>query len=550
MLKVFLVEDEVVVREGFKKNINWQEHGLSFVGEANDGELAYPLIQELRPDIIITDIKMPFMDGLQLSRLVKKEMPAVKIIILSGYDEFEYAKEAIEIGVTEYLLKPISSAQIIETVLRVKQIIEQEQGQKVYLERFHKEMLEYEKLERKQFFKELVSKRLSVSELLDKGGRLGMELSAPSYAIVLFQLCPGSDKSDEYIEEVINLEYKLEAQFALEGQAVLFERDLEGFAVLAKGSGKEPVEAVTQRCLDILRSTLGQSADVSYFAAVSVPVQRLAELSPAFEEVRRAFVYRYIPGRKEIFCTQQPRDLPLAQDMDISLTTLDISKFGKKVLERFLRSGAKEDALHFVTDYFNSIGQNHMHSILFRQYIAMDAIFTVIAFVEELGSNKTAFVERCGDLVNTAEVLASVEGTRDYLTRFFTEALELRELSASQKYSVLLQSAQQYISENYSSDEISLNQVAATVNISPSHFSTIFSQETGSTFIEYLTGVRMEKAKELLRCSGMKTSEIGYAVGYRDPHYFSYLFKKRQGCTPKEFRSGKCAVALSANIST
>jgi two-component system response regulator YesN len=113
MLKVFLVEDEVVVREGMKNNIHWEKEGFIFVGEASDGELAYPLIQKTRPDILITDIKMPFMDGLELSRLVKQEMPDVKIIVLSGYDEFEYAKEGISIGITDYLVKPISGSQLL-----------------------------------------------------------------------------------------------------------------------------------------------------------------------------------------------------------------------------------------------------------------------------------------------------------------------------------------------------------------------------------------------------------------------------------------------------
>ena len=114
MIKVFLVEDEVVIRDAIKNSINWEQEGYEFVGEASDGELALPMILKEKPDILITDIRMPFMDGLELSRLVKKELPDTNIIILSGYDEFEYAKEAIKIGVEEYLLKPISSNVLLE----------------------------------------------------------------------------------------------------------------------------------------------------------------------------------------------------------------------------------------------------------------------------------------------------------------------------------------------------------------------------------------------------------------------------------------------------
>lgn len=119
MIKVFLVEDEVVIRNGIKKGINWEQEGFIFTGEASDGEVAYPLIKKARPDILITDIKMPFMNGLELSRMLKKEFPDMKILILSGYNEFDYAKQAITIGVTDYLLKPISAEQLLEAIKKV-----------------------------------------------------------------------------------------------------------------------------------------------------------------------------------------------------------------------------------------------------------------------------------------------------------------------------------------------------------------------------------------------------------------------------------------------
>ena len=119
MYKVFLVEDEIVVREGIRDNVNWENSNFIFSGEAPDGEIALPLIQEIKPDILITDIKMPFMDGLELSRIIKKNMPWVRIIILSGHDEFKFAKEAISIGVTEYLLKPISSSDLLKALNKV-----------------------------------------------------------------------------------------------------------------------------------------------------------------------------------------------------------------------------------------------------------------------------------------------------------------------------------------------------------------------------------------------------------------------------------------------
>ena len=130
MLKVFLVEDESVIRDGLRDNIPWEQYGFRFVGEAADGEMALPLIRKARPDVLITDIKMPFMDGLSLSRIVSKEFPEMKIIIISGYDDFEYARQAIEVGVDQFLLKPITRLTLKKTLLELRDKIEQERDKK------------------------------------------------------------------------------------------------------------------------------------------------------------------------------------------------------------------------------------------------------------------------------------------------------------------------------------------------------------------------------------------------------------------------------------
>ncbi len=129
MIKVFLVEDETIIRQGIKNNIDWKSNGFELVGEAGDGEYAYPMILKSQPDILLTDVKMPFMDGLELSRLVKKALPRTKIIVLSGYDEFDYAKEAIRIGISDYLLKPVTSAGLVESLRKVaEQVLEEREN--------------------------------------------------------------------------------------------------------------------------------------------------------------------------------------------------------------------------------------------------------------------------------------------------------------------------------------------------------------------------------------------------------------------------------------
>ena len=144
MLKVFLVEDESVIREGFRDKIPWGQYGFELVGEAGDGEMALPMIRKLKPDLLITDIKMPFMDGLSLSEIVKEELPKARIIIISGYDDFEYARQAIKIGIDQYLLKPVTRLALRGVLMELKEKIEQETENRDYQDQYREEVREFE----------------------------------------------------------------------------------------------------------------------------------------------------------------------------------------------------------------------------------------------------------------------------------------------------------------------------------------------------------------------------------------------------------------------
>ncbi|MGF6990969.1 YesN/AraC family two-component response regulator [Lachnospiraceae bacterium PM6-15] len=178
MIKVFLVEDEMVIRNAIKNSIDWEKEGYEFVGEAGDGELAYPLILKRQPDILITDIKMPFMDGLELSAAVKKELPALKILILSGYNDFEYAKTAIGIGVTDYLLKPVSAEMLLESLAGIREMIQKESQNKELLRKYEEEMQENFEKQKTEVLGKLITGRFSTMEALDLGKSIGLDVSA------------------------------------------------------------------------------------------------------------------------------------------------------------------------------------------------------------------------------------------------------------------------------------------------------------------------------------------------------------------------------------
>ena len=538
MVKVFLVEDEVVMRNGIKNNIPWEQEGFEFAGEASDGELAYPLIKKEKPDILITDIRMPFMDGLELSRLVKKELPQIKIIILSGYNEFDYAKTAINIGVTDYLLKPISSAKLLEAVKKVADMIEKEQDNARLIKRYEKEMEENILQEKHKLWGALASNRLSTIELLEKGQRLGIDFTASAYQVFLFKLMQEGDATG--CSEELNRASEKVNELAGSWEHVLsFDRSPEGWAFLIKGESEEEVQSTYLETRKELLELVESYPKVEYFGGIGNVVHRIGDIQTSYKEAARAFSSRFFLDANQIADSAEVVRVQTEQDGKIDVSKMLSKKREHELVERFLKNGTTEEVDSFLDELFQNIGEQNCKSLLYRQYVVMDLFFCASDFLGNLEIDIENLPEECRDINQIVEKAEDTENLRYQIGNLFTETMQLRDSHSKKKYSKLLEDAKAFIDENYKHDEMSLNTVAAQVNISPSYFSTIFSSEMGQTFVEYLTHVRLEKAKELLMCSNMRTAEIGYEVGYKDSHYFSYIFKKVVGCSPKEYRNRK-----------
>lgn len=534
MLKVFLVEDEFVVREGIKNNIDWKAHGYEFCGEASDGELAFPMIQKIKPDIVITDVKMPFMDGLALSRLIKKELPWIEIIILSGYEEFEYAKEGIAIGVARYLTKPISGDELLREVDELALKIEEKNKERRIKEMYTKEMEENFLKERKDFFSYLVTGSKSVPELLELSDKLNIDLSSMWYNIVLFITRSMNHAYEEYSNTLLEIEEKIKEP-ADEKHMLCFDRNLEGKAFLFKADSKEELEEIQNGYLDEVKKILQNYPHVRFFGGIGTPVNRLRQLPDSFEKASHCFAHRYLMKESSIIDSQFSEEGIYLKKEEFDIKNVDPKQIDRGKIKEFLKLGTSEEAVYFVEEFFSDLGSNVMESNLFRQYITMDSYFCVVDFVEGLQLSKDEIEPP--DMAS--DIFKNSESARRYIVRIMKRALELRENAASNKYGDIVDEVMRYIEQNYEREELSLNLLASHVNFSPNHLSMIFSQQTGQTFIKYLTDYRMNKAKELLRCTGKRSSVISAEVGYKDPHYFSYLFKKTQGMTPTQYRGGK-----------
>ena len=220
---------------------------------------------------------------------------------------------------------------------------------------------------------------------------------------------------------------------------------------------------------------------------------------------------------------------------NLNIQELDYKQFEKSRLQEFMKVGHKEEVPYFIDEMFEKLDHSAVKSRIFRQYIVMDAYFCVAEFVESIGLSR----EEVEPMDVASDALSSIEYSKEYIVRIIRKAIDERDQVSGNKYKDLMDDVKSYIEEHYVEEDLTLNQLAAHVNFSPNHFSTIFSQQTGQPFIKYLTDFRMNKAKELLRCTGKKSSEIGLEVGYKDPHYFSALFRKTQGMTPTQYREGK-----------
>lgn len=423
MYKVFVVEDEIVTREGIRNSIPWDETAFTLVGEAPDGEMALHALRDIKPDILITDIKMPFMDGLALSRLIKKDFPWIKIMILSGHDEFQYAREAISIGVEEYLLKPVSAVEMLGSLNKIAKSIEDEKQRLNAMKDLETRALSAEEMKKDKWFLKLLTGQLNAMEIMEGSKDMGMDLHADSYVVMMAQCSRFADKYVPYSRIHLVLNRVIEAR----DDVFYYSQSMDKYILLIKNTRGLDMEDP----LYSLAQAIKHEAESKLCCQISLGIGSVVER---------------------------------ASDISASFNDADL------VLRQILQSGVSQ--------------------------------------------------------------IVGIDDLRDKTQDSASSGAPLKS-----KHHQKMMQAKEYIRENFRDPDLSLNIVAEQVNFSPNHFSTVFSQEEGCTFIEYLTSTRMDFARNLLLMSSKKCSDITYEVGYRDPHYFSFIFKKNVGLSPREFRN-------------
>ncbi len=536
MLKIFLVEDETVIREGFRDKIPWEQYGFRLVGEAADGEMEMHMIRKLRTDVLITDIKMPFMDGLSLSEIVKEEFPKMKIIIISGYDDFEYARQAISVGVDQYLLKPITRTALRNVLMEMKEKIEQETEQKDYQAQYQDEVREFEQFSLRRFFEKVLDGKLSVKEIYEEAAGQSLNLTASCYNLLLFTIYEkGGAPSEGAGERFIRKQEDVFHYFLRHPQYILFRMNVNCYGVLIK-SEQTQMEDLVENSLDRFRKIcVPEESYLEWYVAVGTPVERLSLLSECYKEANHYFAYRFIMPNLHILSETTLSDHLTGQE-EKNIGNVDFMQMDPEIIRDFLARGEDKEIHDFVESYLHNI-RSALKSRMFRSYVVLNIRFAVVAFLESIGADQKDYLD---EIERAVQIIRNEDSeVTEYFINMLTTAMGIRDRINSYQGGRILKRALDYIDANFDRDTLSLNQAAESIGVSANYLSAIFSQNMQKTFVEYMTEKRIEKAKKLLKQTDKTSGEIAKEVGYKDSHYFSFVFKKLQGCSPREYRAEK-----------
>jgi two-component system response regulator YesN len=532
---VFLVEDEIVTREGIRDRVNWEAAGFRFCGEASDGELALPLLETTRPDVLITDIRMPFMDGLQLSKFVRERMPGVKIIILSGHDEFEYAQAAIQLGVTEYLLKPVSVQDLQGVLQRVAAQLARERQQQAGLAALQAEIVASREALRQGLYLKLVLGTIASAEAIEQGQALDIDLVARWYAVALVQTTDSAGEQARAgqvpLSQAVRSRRRLlqEIVTAAAGHnpdVFLLQKSEAEIVLILKGHVPEYLREEGDYLLGLIRRQ-AQAAGCPLTMGIGAPKPHLRELYRSFAEA--------LTDLQSQGSSWHPGDG--ANGAGAGAGRAELLQVDKSAVDNFLRYGVQEDFDAFFAALIRPFDGAAQRSPLVKNYLMMNVIVAAGQFVHELGGDIAQVVPDLGATEELLTVIQTVAEMRAPAQKILLGALAFRDSYLNQPYAAMMRQVKQYIAQHYGDPNLSLQEVARQINLSPNHFSMVFGQEAGATFKSYLTEIRMDKARQLLRATTLRPSEIAAQVGYNDSHYFSAVFRKQTGLTPTEFRA-------------
>lgn len=528
LYKVMLVDDEEAVRQAIARKLDWEAIGFEVIATAENGEEALELAEKLSPDVVMTDIMMPFMDGLTLCRKMKESQRNIRIVIFSGFDEFEYAREAIKLEVEEYILKPIDSEELRNVFLRIKKNLDAEIDEK----RNHEKLYEYYQkslpVMKEQFMAGLLEGKISDELIEEMNESYEVNLDAPFYSVAVFRADMGEQAMERRslinlsLKQIIDENTKKRTDF----RSFLY-LDLVAVIMLLEEAAevKKEIQEMNQICKDANRLL-----EVNVTAGIGQAVTGLGNLAVSYQGAVDAVDYRVLLEPNQAIYI---RDIQPAPSRDFVLDDQDIQKVTKAV-----KLGRQHEVREAVEELMGKF--KHSNISLHRYQVAMMELVTELL---KLGRSYHLNLEEIfGGNMDFYQEIAKFDSLDSLGEWLYNVCMKFRSLIRQEQTDstkLLTEKAKQFIQENYADSNLSVEILSNYLNVSAAYFSTIFKKETGQSFVMYLTNVRMEAALELLNNTQEKTYVIAGEVGYTEPNYFSYVFRKKYGMSPTKYRMSK-----------
>ena len=537
MYKILLVDDEILVRDAIRENIDWEKLDCELIGDCENGKQAVEFVKTHEVDIVLTDILMPYMDGMELSHFLHDNYPDILIVIFSGFGEFEYAKKAIQYNVSEYMLKPVTAMELTKVIENMKEKLDSRKKEQRKMESLTQVSQDYHKnanVIRSKALDCLVKCTRDVQVSLDELERMGITFQAASYRVAVFDIDTYSemyqmdmDKQQESALMAFVLFNVGDEIVVREKAGVVYQEGNNRVCIIFAGNRtKEFSESIHRICHEIqkkVKEVIGLETSIGIGSWVRSPY----ELIYSYRLAAKAIAYRYLLGGNLLFDMEEKKtDNSIFLMKDLETLTEAIKSGDRRLMEKTL--GQIE------TEIKSALVEKSYACIYLQQVIRAigNTCQSLSEEPEKIIAQREALLKAVTEQRMFSQAAALVE---KYAQEVFDELQELNS-SSGQRQGML---AMDYIQKNYMDPGLSLNSICSYLNISTSYFSTIFKEMTGETFIEVLTRIRMEKAKELLENTTMKNYEIAEKVGFSDPHYFGISFKKITGKTPTEYAREK-----------
>jgi two-component system, response regulator YesN len=537
MVKILIVDDFLADRRSIRSLLAGFTHlNIQITGEAENGLQALDLIEGNRPDIVITDIEMPLCDGFELARNIRMHYPEIKIIFCSLYDEFEYARQALYFGGYGYILKPLEPAELEQCIQRVTGKISDESAE----QRHYKESEEirsifamYQPVLVENLLKEILYgvPQSSLPELWDRLAYLRVNLAPSSFVIAYgevdnFDTITSTNSFEQRQVFALRIARRVQEILGGEGSIPFVRLDDAHFTLIFNENSaengplsKRAYDACTRVLVDFLKS------DVSLTISLSQPCGSIGEIAGLYQQCLYQMKHKYLLGRGKIIL---PEDVPSTR----TAPDLDFNAIVKEV--RFLlNSGELTQINQYVDHLFINIplgaGEVYLKNLCF---------YLVVCIQTVLNENNETFDGVFQSEIQVWEKLIGFETIADaaaWIKKILSLSNQYLAAKSCSSNTLIVERVKKYIEHNYVKN-ISLEDMAANLFYSANYINRIFKQETGETIFNYASAHRIEKAKEMLLDPKIKLSGVSEALGYSNPAYFSFIFKKATGLTPKEYR--------------